>query len=173
VRIAVVPAIVFLTVAPGADLGAADPTPRLSYAIEDQFGETHTEAECRGAVALVLGGGRKGVEFVDHWGPALHRELARELDEGLVCSVGFAHLKGAPFFVKKKIVDSFPKDPGAWTLLDWKGHFARTWGAEKDAANLYLFDSGGRLVLHESLREIDSETLHRIVESARAAVVDR
>jgi hypothetical protein len=114
-------------------------------------------------VTILLGGGRNGVVFIEDWGPSLHRAFARQLDDGSICSIGFAHLKGAPFFVRKKIIESFPRDPEAWTLLDWKGHIARSWGAEKGVANLYLFDRDGRFVLREGLREFDRTHFDRIV----------
>lgn len=152
---------------------AEEPPPKLDFAIEDQFGVLHTDDDCGQAVVLLLGGGRKGSTFVDDWGPPLHDRLATELDTGAVCSVGFAHLKGAPFFVKKKIVASFPKDPDAWTLLDWKGRIYGSWGGEKDAANLYLFDRNGRLVLHEILHEFDEEQLNWIVTATRSTVGEK
>ena len=149
---------------------AADSPPKLNFTLEDQFGTLHTDEDCGAAVVLMLGGGRKGVTYIDEWGPRLHDALGSELDAGTVCSVGFAHLKGAPFFVKKKIIASFPKDPEAWTLLDWKGHIAKSWGAEKDAANLYLFDRGGRLVLHEALHDFDKKLLDRIIRATQSTV---
>ena len=143
----------------------ADTTARLSYSLEDQFGVTHTQSECGPVVTLLLGGDRKGVEFVGDWGRALHRAFARELSSGSVCSVGYAHLKGAPFFVRKKIVASFPKDPDAPTLLDWKGYIRKSWGGENDAANLYVFDREGRLALQLPLRAFDTEQFDRIVDA--------
>ena len=145
-------------------------TPKLDYSIEDQFGTTHTDEDCGGAVTLVIGSDRKGVQYIDVWGQAFQRALATELDDGTVCSVGFAHLKGAPFFVKKKIVASFSRDPDAWTLLDWKGYFAKTWGAEKDAANLYLFGRDGRLIFRETLLDFDQTQFDRIVAATRMEV---
>lgn len=151
---------------------ARGPLPPLDYAIKDQFGTLHTDEDCGTAVVMLLGGGRKGITFIEEWGPPLHDALAIELDAGTVCSVGFAHLKGVPFFVKKKVVDSFPKDFDSWTLLDWKGHIARTWGAEKDAANFYLFDRSGNLVRRDGLRSFDRDLLDEIVEAARSALED-
>ena len=148
----------------------AESPPKLDFAIEDQFGTLHTDEDCGAAVVLLLGGGRKGVTYIDVWGSPLHDALEEELDAGTVCSVGFAHLKGVPFFIKKKVVDSFPKNPEAWTLLDWKGHIAKSWGAEKDAANLYLFDRKGRLILHEALHEYDEEVLERIIRTTQSTV---
>lgn len=149
---------------------AEEPSPKLDFAIEDQFGTLHTDEDCGQTVVLLLGGGRKGSTYIGGWGPPLHDQLAPELDAGAVCSVGFAHLKGAPFFVKKKIVAGFSKDPDAWTLLDWKGRIYGAWGGEKDAANLYLFDRNGRLVLHQALHEFDEEQLDRIVKITRSVV---
>ncbi len=149
---------------------AAESPPKLDFALEDQFGTLHTEEDCGAAVVLMLGGGRKGVTYIDVWGSPLHDALKRELEDGTVCSVGFAHLKGVPFFIKKKVVDGFPKNPEAWTLLDWKGHIAKSWGAEKNAANLYLFDRGGRLILHEVLHEYDEELLVRIIRTTQSTV---
>lgn len=151
-------------------LWAADRVPELDFALEDQFGTTHTDEDCGEAVVVLLGGDRKGSTFIPDWGSALHRAYIREFGEGKVCSVGFAHLKGAPFFVKKKIVASFPDDPEAWTLLDWKGQIAKNWGAEKDAANLYVFDQEGGLVYQVGLREFDQTTLERIVEVVKTEV---
>lgn len=152
---------------------AAQATPKLDFALEDQFGATHTDEDCGGAVVVLLGGDRKGSAYIDDWGSALHRALASELDKGTVCSVGFAHLKGAPFFVKKKIVKSFPNNPEAWTLLDWKGEIAKKWGAEKDAANLYVFDRGGGLVFQISLRDFEQVQFDHIVEAIQTAMVGR
>jgi hypothetical protein len=151
---------------------AADTTPRLDFALEDQFGVSHTDEDCDGQVVILMGGDRKGVEHVNDWGPALHHAISRWLADGQVCSVGFAHLKGAPFFVRKKIVESFPTDPDRWTLLDWKGHIRKSWGGEKHAANLYLFDREGRLVLQDPLREFDEERLDRIVTEIGGLIGD-
>lgn len=149
---------------------AAESPPKLDFAIKDQFGTLHTGQDCGTAVVLMLGGGRKGITYIDVWGSPLHAALEEELDAGAVCSLGFAHLKGVPFFIKKKVVDSFSKNPEEWTLLDWKGHIAKSWGAEKDAANLYLFDRNGRLILHEALYEYDEELLDRIIRTTLSTV---
>jgi hypothetical protein len=143
---------------------AAEKTPPLDFALEDQFGVTHTDEDCDGRVVILLGGDRKGAEYIDDWGPQLHRAMGQWLDDGEVCSLGFAHLKGAPFFVRKKIVASFPKDPDSWTLLDWKGHIRKHWGGDKNAANLYLFDRDGGLVLQLPLHDSDAKQLDRIVD---------
>ncbi len=155
-----------------AGLASEEPPP-LDFSLEDQFGNTHRDEDCGGAVTILLGGDRKGSAYIDEWGPELHRILAGPLDQGTVCSVGFANLKGAPFFVKKKIIKSFPTDPEAWTILDWKGEIARRWGFEKGAANFYLFDRGGRLVFHDSLRDFEQERFDRIVEAVKTTVSDR
>ena len=165
--------VLWMVLAAAAAGWASDERPKLDFAIEDQFGELHTDEDCGGAVVILLGGDRKGSAHIDDWAPDLHRALASELDEGEVCSVGFANLKGAPFFVKKKIVKSFPKDPEAWTRLDWKGAIARTWGFEKNAANLYVFDRGGDLVHHFGLRDFEQVQLDRIVEEVRLTVAGK
>jgi len=149
---------------------ATDASRPLEYTLEDQFGTTHTEEECRGKVAVYLGGDREGSKMIPDWGSRFRRALARELEEGSVCSVGFAHLKGAPFFVKKRIIASFPRDPEAWTLMDWKGHFLKTWGGEKNAANYYVFNRQGLLVVQRSLREFDQALLDEIVGAVRATL---
>jgi hypothetical protein len=151
---------------------AAEGAPELDYALDDQFATTHTEEDCGEAVVILLGGDRKGSTYIDEWGPSLHRALETELETRTVCSVGFAHLKGAPFFVKKKIVASFPKDPDSWILLDWKGVISKNWGAEKNAANLYVFDQGGELVNHVSLREFDQEVLDLILNVVQETVAE-
>jgi hypothetical protein len=164
---------VLIVAAAAAGAWAADGAARLDYALADQFGTTHTDEDCGGAVVVLLGGDRKGSAYIDEWSTALRRAYSRELEEGKVCSVGFAHLKGAPFFVKKKIVASFSRAPEDWTLLDWKGEIAGTWGGEKDAANLYVFDRGGGLVHRVSLRDFDRTTFAEIVRVVRESAADR
>ena len=161
--------ILAVTAAP-SHTQAADRTPALDYSLEDQFGATHTEEECRGAVAIYLGGDRKGSAMVPEWDPPLRRAFSPELKEGTVCAVGLAHLKGAPFFVKKKIIAGFPKDPEEWTLLDWKGHFMKTWGGEKDAVNIYVFDKRGTFLMQQSLHEFDRAVFDEIVGVIRSAL---
>jgi hypothetical protein len=156
-----------------AGVWAAEDAPRLDFALDDQFGTTHTDEECGGAVVVLLGGDRKGSTYIAEWGPVLQQTYDREFAEGAVCSVGFAHLKGAPFFVKKKIVASFSKDPEAWILLDWKGVISKNWGAEKDAANLYVFDRRGELVYSVSLREFDQAVVESIIGVVEKAVAEQ
>ncbi len=163
--------IVLIIIAVGAQ--AADEPPRLNFALEDQFGETHTDQDCGGVVTILLGGGRKGVKYIDEWGPRMHRVFSGEFDDGKICSIGFAHLKGAPFFVHKKIIAGFPEDPTSWTLLDWKGHIAKSWGAEKNIANIYVFDRDGRLVFKAGLRDFDQAQLDRIIEATKEAAAER
>ncbi len=163
-------AAVLLAALAATGLHAAEVPPRLEFSLADQFGETHTDEDCSGAVVVLLGGDRKGSAFIADWGPVLHQAYTREFEAGSVCSVGFAHLKGAPFFVKKKIVASFSKEPDEWTLLDWKGEIAKNWGAEKDAANLYVFDRGGDLVYSVSLRAFDQAVFDNIIDSVEKAV---
>lgn len=165
--------LVLMVVSATTGLWAADDPPELDYALDDQFGMTHADEDCGEAVVVLLGGDRKGSVYIDQWGSALRRAYSRELEEGRVCSVGFAHLKGAPFFVKKKIVASFPKDPEAWIMLDWKGEISKNWGAEKDAANFYVFDRGGDLVFRASLQDFDQATFDEIVRVVRETAADR
>lgn len=165
--------LVLMVVLTTTGLWAAEGPPKLDYALDDQFGTTHADEDCGEAVVVLLGGDRKGSAYIDEWGPEMHRALEHELDEGTVCSVGFAHLKGAPFFVKKKIVASFPKEPDAWILLDWKGAISKKWGAEKDAANFYVFDRGGGLVFRVSLQDFDQTTFDEIVRVVRETAVER
>lgn len=156
----------------GTTVWASETISVLDFALEDQFGTTHTDEDCGEAVTVLLGGDRKGSAYIDDWGPALHRALATELDEGTVCSVGFANLKGVPFFVRKKIIRSFPADPESWTILDWKGEIARKWGFEKNAANLYVFDREGRIVFHIGLRGFDQVQFDQSVEAVKMLMVD-
>lgn len=165
--------VVVAVMVAAAPLWAGDAAPVLNYSLEDQFGTTHTHEDCGDAVVVLLGGDRKGSSYIDQWGPALYRALEQGLNDQTVCSVGFAHLKGAPFFVKKKIVASFPEDPDAWTLLDWKGEISKKWGAEKDSANLYVFDRDGDLVHHVSLRDFDEAVLESIVDVVEKAVAEK
>jgi hypothetical protein len=136
------------------------------FTIIDQLDVEHTDVEFRDQVTVFLGGDRKGTAYTREWWEALVPAVAGEARTQMV---QFAHLKGVPSFIRGKVKNSFPKDPSAWVLLDWKGFFARTYGFQKKSLNIYVFDDLGRLVLQRAVQELDADEFEEIVAVISAA----
>ncbi len=121
----------------------------MSFEMEDQFRNSHSDADFKGRVLVVIGGDRKGAAAAENWGKALARSLKPEIDSGRLSLVGLSNLKGVPFFLKAYVRGMFSKNPGDWALLDWKGQFADSYGFIPGNANVLVFDKEGAL-LHQA-----------------------
>ena len=149
--------------------GFAQVTLLQEFEISDQFDVLHTDAEFREVVTVFLGADRKGTAYTEEWWTALGPALGDLVADGELQIVQFAHLRGVPFFVRGKVKKAFPDDPSAWVLLDWKGHFSRTYGFQKDSLNVLVFDAKGDLVLRRAVHDLDQSILEDMVLSIRAA----
>ena len=153
-----------------ARTGFPQATQLQEFEIPDQFDVVHTDQEFEETVTVFLGADRKGTAYTQEWWEALGPAISDLTSEGRVQLVQFAHLRGVPFFVRGKVRNAFPTDdPSGWILLDWKGHFSKTYGFEEDSLNVLVFDDRGRLVLRRAVREIEEADLEDIVVTIRGA----
>jgi hypothetical protein len=141
----------------GCLFGCRGTLPRLgslmSFDMEDQFRNSHSHADFKGRVLVVIGSDRGGASAAKNWGKALARSLKPEMDSGLMSLIALADLKGVPFFLKDYVRGEFYKNAGDWALMDWKGLFADSYGFIAGNANVLVFDKEGVLVYQAHYRE--------------------
>jgi hypothetical protein len=128
----------------------AGTSPRLgslmTFEMEDQFRHSHSHADFKGRVLVVIGSDREGAPAAENWGKALSQALKPERDAGRLNLIGLSTLKGVPFFLKDYVRGKFSQNAGEWALLDWKGLFADSYGFVAGNANVLVFDKEGVLV---------------------------
>ena len=117
----------------------------ISFEMEDQFRNLHSDVHFQGRVLIVIGSDRKGAAVAENWGKALSCSLKAEKDAGRLNLIGLSNLKGVPFFLKGYVRGKFPQNARDWTLLDWQGLFAESYGFIAGDANLLVFDEKGVL----------------------------
>ena len=134
----------------GCFLCCAGTSPRLgslmSFEMEDQFRNSHSHADFKGRVLVVIGSDREGAPAAEKWGKALSQSLKPERDAGRLNLIGLSNLKGVPFFLKDYVRGKFSQKEGEWALMDWKGLFADSYGFIAGNANIVVFDKEGVLV---------------------------
>jgi hypothetical protein len=135
----------------------------ISFQIEDQFGVAHTEKEFLGQVVLVIGSNRGGSKYSRQWGPALRAGMDSLGFGDEVLSLPVANVSSVPGFMKGMVRKKFPKEKEKWALVDWKGLFAKSYGFQKGACNLLVFDREGRHAYQTHVRELEENRLRAIL----------
>jgi len=125
----------------------------MSFEMEDQFRNSHSDADFKGRVLVVIGGDREGASVAENWGKALSQSLKPERDSGRLSLVGLSNLKGVPFFLKGYVRGKFSQNAGDWALMDWKGLFADSYGFIAGNANVLVFDKEGALLYRAHFSE--------------------
>ena len=135
----------------------AGTSPRLgslmTFEMEDQFRHSHSHADFKGRVLVVIGSDREGAPAAENWGKALSQALKPERDAGRLNLIGLSTLKGVPFFLKDYVRGKFSQNAGEWALMDWKGLFAESYGFVAGHANVLVFDKEGVLVYQAHFSE--------------------
>jgi hypothetical protein len=80
-----------------------------------------------------------------------------------VTVLNVADVRGVPFFLKGMVRGKFPKEPGKWMLLDWKGKFAKAYHCVKDSCNILLFDDDGNLVREFVVAELNEAAMSPVL----------
>ena len=165
-------AMILLFVLSGPTQAAPGETRLFTFEVEDQFENDHTHRELLGTISVLVWADRKASEWSGDWGEMLSEALQGQIAAGDVQVRGWAHTRGAPFFIKGRIRKNFPKDPEHWSFLDWGGDFESEYETEEDHVNVFVFDREGCLVARESGQEIDPQVLARIVRAAQDVLVE-
>jgi hypothetical protein len=125
----------------------------MSFEMEDQFRNSHSHADFKGRVLVVIGSDREGAPEAENWGKALSQSLKPERDSGRLNLIGLSNLKGVPFFLKDYVRGKFSQSAGDWALMDWKGLFADSYGFIAGNANVLVFDKEGVLAYQAHFSE--------------------
>ena len=125
----------------------------MSFEMEDQFRNSHSHADFKGRVLVVIGSDREGAPEAENWGKALSQSLKPERDSGRLNLIGLSNLKGVPFFLKDYVRGKFSQSAGDWALMDWKGLFADSYGFIAGNANVVVFDKEGVLAYQAHFSE--------------------
>lgn len=139
----------------------------FEFEVEDQFQDERTHRDLLGTVSLIVWADRKATEWSGAWGSMLSDALEGQIAGGLVQVRGWAHTRGAPFFIKGRIRGKFPKEPASWAFLDWGGDFRERYEPEEDHVTVYVFDRQGCLVATEMGQEIDAAAIARLTRAAQ------
>jgi hypothetical protein len=139
----------------------------VQFKIKDQFNREYTEKDFAGKIIFLIGSDKEGNKFNHAWGKAVGDSIRNQPGRQHVQFLRVADLRGVPFFLKGMIKGKFPKEEKKWVLLDWKGHFPKTYGFVKGACNILIFDRRGALVHKTAEREFDDQSLKTILQNLR------
>ena len=142
----------------------------MSFELKDQFGEVHSNEEYRDQVVVVMAGDRKGAQHTVAWGRAMMQAMDPSVNLSRVRYIQVADLKSVPSPARKAVRKKFPQDETQWSLLDWKGQWAKTYDFEKKAANILVFDRSGNLLVHAHGKEPDAVQARALAEAIETAV---
>ncbi|MCK7491722.1 MAG: hypothetical protein MZW92_08595 [Comamonadaceae bacterium] len=152
--------------------GCGGTLPRLgslmTFEMEDQFRNSHSDADFKDRTLVVIGGDREGASAAENWGKALSQSLKAERDSGRLSLVGLSNLKGVPFFLKGYVRGKFSQNPGDWALLDWKGLFADSYGFIPGNANVLVFDKEGALLYQAHFSECRPDQVLSLTDIIRS-----
>src|SRR6476469_5245937 len=100
----------------------------IPFKLDDQFGRTHTEAECAGRVTVLFGSDRGGSRYTTQWLTGVRDAMQGAVNADQVRTFGVANVRGVPPFLRRVVTAVLPKAKEAEVLLDWEGRFATAYG---------------------------------------------
>jgi uncharacterized protein YfaP (DUF2135 family) len=151
----------------------ADDHTLIPFKLEDQFGRTHTEAECAGRVTVVLGTDRSGSRYTEQWLTGVRDAMRGEAEAARVRTFGVANVRGVPPFLRKLVAAALPKSKDAEVLLDWDGRFATAYDFGEGCCTVLVADPLGRVVLRTGGREARPEQVAQVAATLRALLARR
>jgi hypothetical protein len=133
-----------------------------SFALQDQFGTNHAVNFPRAHPLLLIVADRKGSEQIDAWVAAINGRYGARLE-----MIGVADVGGVPGWLQGMIRGRFQKKYPYPILLDWSGKIPAALHCQPDAANVFLLDGTGR-VLVSVQGECSAGALARVMQVADA-----
>jgi hypothetical protein len=140
----------------------------IPFKLDDQFGRTHTEAECAGRVTVVLGTDRAGSRFTAQWLSGVRDAMRGAANAEQVRTFGVANVRGVPPFLRRVVTAVLPKSKDAAVLLDWDGRFASAYAFGAGCCTVLVADPSGRVVLRTEGREARPEQVAEVASTLRA-----
>jgi hypothetical protein len=145
----------------------------IPFKLEDQFGRTHTEAECAGRVTVVLGSDRGGSRYTAQWLAGVRNAMQGATNAEQVRTFGVANVRGVPPFLRRVVTAVLPKSKDAEVLLDWEGRFATAYDFGVNCCTVLVADATGRVVLRTSGREARPELVAEVARTLRSLLDPR
>jgi hypothetical protein len=140
----------------------------IPFKLDDQFGRTHTEAECAGRVTIVLGTDRGGSRYTAQWLAGVRDAMRGAANAEQVRTFGVASVRGVPPFLRRVVTAVLPKSKDAEVLLDWDGRFATAYDFGEGRCTVLVADPSGRVVLRTEGREARPEQVAAVASALRA-----
>jgi len=167
IRVFMLPAVFLLAL---SVIGWSQESRLMSFEMEDQLGRVHSDEEYRDQVVVVTAGDKKGSKYTVAWGRAMIQAMDPNVNLGRVRYIQVADLKSVPSMARKTVRKKFPQDELQWTLMDWKGQWAKTYDFERKAANILVFDASGTLLVHAHGQEPDQKQARALADAIKTAV---
>ncbi len=152
---------------------AAAPDHLINFQIEDQFKHEHSSEEFVGKIAVFVWTDRQSKDFSSAWVAALTDAMAASPPKFPWEVRRVSHTKGAPFFVKGRIRNSFAQDPDKWALLDWQGKFAEAYAPAKNRVTILVFGADGILLTRHTGTVVDPVAVEELVRTAAGGIPSR
>jgi hypothetical protein len=133
-----------------------------NFELQDQFRTNHVVHFPRAQPLLLIVADRKGSEQIDAWVAAINGRYGARLE-----MIGVADVGGVPGWLQGLIRGKFQKKYPYPILLDWSGKIPVSLRCQPDAANVFLIDGTGR-VLVSAQGECNAGFLSRITRAADA-----
>ena len=111
------------------------------FELKDQFNQNYAVKFPPDKPTILIFGDREGAEQIESW----VRPLIAKFPEKLKI-YGIANLSAVPGIAKGVVRNAIKKRAPNPVLLDWSGDVSKSYGYEKEKANLFVVDKTGRLV---------------------------
>jgi hypothetical protein len=133
-----------------------------AFALKDQYDQSHSVAFPRAKPAVLTVADKKGSESIESWAHPLAVRFGERID-----ILGLADVSAVPRPLRGMVQGKFKKAIQHPVMLDWDGNLCRSFGYERNKANIYLIAPDGRIQLHLT-GEADEAGLQRLGQAVEA-----
>ena len=124
---------------------AAQRTTPIEFTLTDQDGRTRVVNYPRAKVSVFVVADQKGSAEIAGWIAPLYARYENRIEIS-----GIAALPGIPPMFQGLFRREFKKRLTYPVMLDWSGEVARSFGYEKERAELFVIGKDGRVALHQT-----------------------
>ncbi len=158
--------VVFATAAFAGSKFLAKGSSAPAFTLQDQHEKTFSYQPGKGYAAVIIISGKGNFKRA----AILNKELEKKYSEHGLHIYFVANLKGAPSFVKSKIIKKIKGPENPSVLLDWKGAVAKAYGYDAADMNVIVIDKTSKIaytaVIHEDTEAKDTATAESAIKAA-------
>jgi len=137
-----------------------------AFALQDQFGQTHSISFPREKACVLMIGDREGSQQLGGWSKPVFEKLGQRVD-----IFGLADLRQVPQPIRPLVRDSFKEKHSRPILLDWDGAVVKRYVYEPKQALVLVVDSTGT-IRHRATGVADEPKLAAVFASLRGVETD-